>query len=95
VTINTESIMECDAVQSTINAATFRINVLPATVGSKACVSAISHEDTSSKTPAVAVEREAELTTAACRTVSVCCSNVHVLINRWQLHRLNDKRGVP
>jgi len=57
VTINTESIMECDVVQSTINAATFRINVLPATVGSKACVSAISHEDTSSKMPAVAVER--------------------------------------
>jgi hypothetical protein len=59
VTTNTDSILECDSVQSTsiINIATFRINVMPATFGSKAVVSTISHEDTTRKTPAVAVVR--------------------------------------
>ena len=52
-----DSILECDSVQSVINIATFRINVLPATFGSKACVSTVSHEDTPRKTPAVAVVR--------------------------------------
>jgi len=55
VTINTDSILECDSVQSVINTATFQINVLPAALGSKAFVSTISHGDTSRKSPAVAV----------------------------------------
>lgn len=88
MTINTDSILECDSVQSIINTATFYINVLPAALGSKAIISTISHEDTSRKSPAVAVVRGRIHHSSLPE-----CLYAAVMLT-WQLRRLNGKTAV-